>query len=542
MKFGPLPLDEAEGALLAHSLREGGVSLKKGHRLNPEDLAAIAKLGRDSVIVAKLDESDVGEDEAAYRLADALAGKNVVTAEPFTGRANHYAQAAGVLTVDKDRLARINAVHESLTVATLECHSSVTERQMLSTVKIIPFAAPRWALEQAVEIARAGDPLLQLHAYRPHRVGLVATQLSDTKTAMLDKTRAVLDARLEPMASAIAREIRCAHTQDAVADAIASLMAEGLSPIFVFGASATVDRRDVVPAGIEAAGGEVRHFGMPVDPGNLLVLGQSDATSIIGLPGCARSPKLNGFDWVMARLLAGLDVTPADIQAMGHGGLLKEISSRPQPREGRDEHPSSPRIAAIVLAAGQSRRMGEINKLTAELDSKALVAHVVDAALAAATDRVLVVTGHQDREIREALGARQVVYVHNAAFAEGLSTSLKAGIAALPASMDGALIALGDMPDVTPGMLDKLIAAFDPEEGREIIVPVAQGKPGNPVLWGAAYFADMQTLTGDQGAKRLIAEHSDKVCEVEVGSDAIFRDLDTADALAARQAKGASTS
>ncbi|MDX5366272.1 MAG: NTP transferase domain-containing protein, partial [Alphaproteobacteria bacterium] len=312
-----------------------------------------------------------------------------------------------------------------------------------------------------------------------------------------------------------------------VADAVRSLLKDGLSPILVFGASATVDRRDVVPSGIVLAGGDILHFGMPVDPGNLLLLARHGETPVIGLPGCARSPKLNGFDWVLARLAAGLEVTPKDIMGMGLGGLLKEIPTRPQPREGGSTAPSAPRIAALVLAAGKSSRMQGPNKLLMDVGDKPMVAHIVDAALESSAGPVIVVTGNAEAEVRAALAGRAVTFVHNPDYAEGLSTSLRAGLGALPEETDGALVCLGDMPDIRAAHLDRLIAAFDPEEGRTICVPTVAGKRGNPVLWGRDWFAAMMDVKGDTGAKHLIGENEDAVCEVPMPDDAALRDIDT---------------
>ena len=176
---------------------------------------------------------------------------------------------------------------------------------------------------------------LRVSPYRRRRVGVVSTRLPSLKETTIDRTLAHLAERLAPTGAAIVADRRVPHTADAVADALAAAIErDGADLAIVFGASAIADRRDVIPAGIEAAGGAVVHFGMPVDPGNLLLLGARDGVPVIGAPGCARSPKENGFDWVLHRLLADLPVTRADIVALGVGGLLMEIVSRPQPRSG----------------------------------------------------------------------------------------------------------------------------------------------------------------------------------------------------------------
>tara|TARA_R110002074_G_scaffold86852_7_gene191668 strand:- start:830 stop:2446 length:1617 start_codon:yes stop_codon:yes gene_type:complete len=537
MIFGDLPTPEATGAILVHSVRAEGVSFKKGRLLSPDDVTALAAAGVARVAVVRLEADDVAEDEAAAALAAALAGSDTRVAAPFTGRANLFAEADGILVYDRARLDAINLIDEALTVAVLAPYESVSARQMIGTVKVIPFAAPRAALDSALALAHEGGPLVRVAPFVARRVGLVATRLSGTKESVLDKSRKILDARLAAMGSAIGKELRCDHDEAQVAAHVSTLLAEGFSPIFVFGASAITDRRDVIPAGIVAAGGEIVHFGMPVDPGNLMLLGRHGSTPVLGLPGCARSPALNGFDWVLARLLAGVEVTRADIMRMGSGGLLKEISTRPQPREGKPTpKPAAPRIGAIVLAAGKSSRMGDTNKLTAEVEGRAMVLRAVEAAKASGAAPVIVVTGHEADSVRAELAAHaDVQFVHNPDFAEGLSTSLRTGAASLPAGLDAAFVCLGDMPDISAAHLARLLAAFDPDEGRTICVPTVSGKRGNPVLWGAAYFAELQGLKGDTGAKHLIGEHAEAVCEVPMPDDAALRDIDTPEELAARR-------
>ena len=194
--------------------------------------------------------------------------------------------------------------------------------------------------------------------------------------------------------------------------------------------------------------------------------------------------------------------------------------------------PSEPTIAAIVLAAGRSTRMGAETKLLADLAGKPLVRHVVEAALASRARPVLVVTGHQAASIVAALAGLEVTVVDNPDYAVGLSSSLKAGIAAVPGGCAGALILLGDMPQITGAHLDRLIAAFAAEEGAATIVPTYEGQRGNPVLWPRAYFAEMLQLDGDAGARRLLTAHADRVREIDLDTDAILADVDTPAALA----------
>lgn len=302
----------------------------------------------------------------------------------------------------------------------------------------------------------------------------------------------------------------------------------------VFGASAIADRRDVIPAAIESIGGAVEHFGMPVDPGNLMLIGKVNNLPVLGAPGCARSPKENGFDWILMRLLAGLPVTRADVTGMGVGGLLMEIVTRPQPRV-PVETGGDRKVAAMILAAGRSTRMGGPNKLLAELNGKKLVRIVAEQALASKASPVIVVTGHQGAEVEAALQGLKVQFVRNPAFAEGLATSVKTGIGAVPESADGVVVCLGDMPLIDSRLIDRLVESFAPDRGSLIVVPVAGGRRGNPVLWSRRFFPELMTLDGDIGARHLIAQHAETVAEVEVEGKSAFLDIDTPEMLADAQ-------
>jgi molybdenum cofactor cytidylyltransferase len=546
VKFGETPIDEAAGAILAHSWRAGGINFSKGRRLSDEDVGRLRAAGVSSVVAARLDPDDVHEDEAAESVAKALAGPGIEITAPFTGRCNHFAREAGVAVIDHERVDALNELHESVTVATLAPFARVTPRQMVATVKIIPYAAPRIAVDRAIDVAKAANrPMVSVAPFKPMRAGLVQTRLPGTRDKVLDKAVSTTGKRLTALGSSLVGERRCTHDAAAIAGALEELKAEGCDIFLVAGASAIVDRHDVVPAGIEQAGGKVTHFGMPVDPGNLLLTAELDGKPVLGLPGCAKSPKYNGFDMVLERLAAGLPVGRSEIVKMGAGGLLAEIPTRPQPRDDSDEEGAAqqaPRVAVLVLAAGRSTRMGGPNKLLAEGNGQPLVVHAVKAALASQAIEVVVVLGHMADQVRAAIEQAvpanpRLRFVTNPDFAEGLSTSVRTGIAALGKEIDAAVVQLGDMPGVNAALLDRLMAAFSPVEGRSICVPTVGGKRGNPVLWDRRFFPEMIRVSGDTGAKHLIGEHADLVCEVEMTGEAAVTDIDTPEALAAWRAR-----
>ena len=529
MKFGPATPDDAVGGVTVHAIRQNGLVLKKGSVIGADEVAALKRAGVSEIVVARLDKNDASEDEAASSIAAAVAGDGVSVERAFTGRANLFAAQAGILVVDRAAVDRINRVDEAITFATLAAFKAVVAGEMIATVKIIPFGVEAKLRDAAIEAAKSGR--MRVAPFKIRKVGIVSTILPGLASKVIDKTLKVTAERLAPAGASIIAERRIAHDKDALAPAIEELLALGAELVLVFGASAIADRRDVIPAAIEKIGGTVEHFGMPVDPGNLMLLGHAKGMPVLGAPGCARSPKENGFDWVLMRLLAGLEVTRADVTGMGVGGLLMEIVTRPQPRV-LVEADGNRKVAVVILAAGRSTRMGGPNKLLAELNGKKLVRIVAEQALASKASSVIVVTGHQGVEVAAALKGLDVTFVTNSQFADGLATSVKAGVATVPASADGAIVCLGDMPLIDARLIDRLMEAFAPDRGSLIVVPVAGGRRGNPVLWSRRFFPELMALDGDIGARHLIAQHAEAVAEVEVEGKSAFLDIDTPEMLA----------
>jgi molybdenum cofactor cytidylyltransferase len=536
MKFGPVPPEQALGATAVHTIRKGELVLKKGAVIDASHVAALKAAGIADVVVARLDPGDVSEDDAAAAIAEAIAGEGVRADKAFTGRSNLFADAAGMLIVDRAPIDAMNRIDEAVTVATLPAYKPVVEGEMLATVKIIPFAVAGDIFLSAMKTAQAAKPLVRIAPYKVKKVGVVSTLLPGLSPKVIDKTLKITEERLAPAGARIVAQRRVPHDQAKLAQAIREIEKEGAELVIVFGASAIADRRDVIPAAIEAVGGSIEHFGMPVDPGNLMLIGKAHGRPVLGAPGCARSPKENGFDWVLMRLLAGLPVSREDITGMGVGGLLMEIVTRPQPRDEKVIDKGG-RFAAVILAAGRSTRMGGSNKLLAEITGKPLARIAAEAALKSRARPVIVVTGHQGETLREALADLPLEFVDNPDFAEGLSTSLRAGISALPVDIDGVVVLLADMPHVDSVLIDKLISAYEPDRGGLIAVPAMAGKRGNPVLWSRRFFPELMALEGDVGARHLIGKYSEAVVEVPVAGTAALTDVDTPDALQAVKAE-----
>ena len=543
MKFGDFPVNQAAGIILAHSQRVGDKLLRKGLVLTESDTGALTKAGVRSIIGVRLGPDDYDENAAAEKIARVAGGKNILISTARTGRCNLLAATRGLVTVDADRLNALNLVDETATLATLVPFVAVEKGDIIATAKIITFGVAKATIGKCEKIAKDGSPLVGIAPFIPKQIGLVQTVFPAHREQILDKATAVTRVRVQSLGCDFIDDIRTPHTAEDVAAGLRTLQAAGCHIALALGASAIADREDVIPAAVTQCGGTIDHFGMPVDPGNLLLLGRVGNMHVLGLPGSARSPRLHGFDWILQRLVADMEVRGVDLMRMGVGGLLKEIPGRPMPRakisdpETTDRGTAAPhKVAAIVLAAGQSRRMGSVNKLLADIAGKPMTAHVVDAAIASAASPVVVVTGHEATYLEEALADRDVRFIHNSDFANGLSTSLRVGLTMLNADIDGAVVCLGDMPSVSTDHINRLIVAFDPAAGHAIIVPTFNGKRGNPVLWHRRFFAQMSDVSGDVGARHLIGDNEGSLLELAMDDDAILADLDTPAALAAHKA------
>ena len=334
MRFGPVPLAQAEGAILAHSLRAGGTRLRKGQRLGASEIATLAEAGQAEVVVARLEPGDVAEDAAAARLAAGIAADpaaaGLTGASPFTGRANLYAGAAGLALIDAARVDAVNRVDPAITLATLPRFARVAPGLLVATVKIIAYGVPTERLEAAIAVAAGA---VRVAPFRLRSAGLVMTRVPGQPERLNAKGQSAVTARLAGLGMTLAGVAEVVHETAALADALARAPGEA---VLVLTGSATSDLHDTAPEALRAAGGRIERFGMPVDPGNLLFLGAlGDGRPVIGLPGSARSLVAHGADWVLERVACGLSVSSHDIAAMGVGGLLKEIPIRPQPRERR---------------------------------------------------------------------------------------------------------------------------------------------------------------------------------------------------------------
>ncbi len=327
MYLTTLPPEQAIGHILRHNLSgpDGRKAFAKGHRIAAADLPRLSALGLEQLRVAVLEPGDVHEDEAARRLAAAVCGPGVLARPPAASRVNLLAAADGIVRVDRVALLQINEI-DGLTIATLPSHRLARASQRVATIKIIPFAILEEDLARAEAIgreARAGHrSVIALSPLRQLDVGVILAGSAAARTRIEAGVYPAIEARVVALGSRVLAVRYVESEEQVIAETIGELRAAGVQLLIIAGETSIMDRDDVTPQGIRLAGGRIEHYGAPVEPGNLLLLGYLDTLPVLGAPGCVRSRDVNIVDLLLPRLLAGEQITRRDIVELGHGGLL----------------------------------------------------------------------------------------------------------------------------------------------------------------------------------------------------------------------------
>jgi molybdopterin biosynthesis enzyme len=336
MRFGAIATAQAEGHILGHnvSAADGKTHYRKGKKLTAQDLAELQTLGYTTLYVAQLDVGDVLENPAAQELGQALQGNGLRVGSATNGRVNLFASQAGVLRVNVPHLHKINAC-EGISFATLPEHSIAQVGRLVATLKILPFALPGATVRTVLAIARTA-PILAITPFTSKRVALVFASSPQAQQRVQTSFLPALQARIAECGALCAEQAFLALQDESSEQALAQVLGELVGRnqlVLLAGETAIMDRQDLVPRAILRAGGEVTCWGVPVDPGNFLLIGYLQGVPLIGAPGCVRSRKRNVLDMVLPRLLVGDYLTQLDMAHLGHGGLLDEIPERPMPRE-----------------------------------------------------------------------------------------------------------------------------------------------------------------------------------------------------------------
>ncbi len=333
MKFGKLRIGTALGAILAHTLKVGKQTFRKGRILSEKDLKFLVEAGFNSVVAVTLETEDLHENAAAQRLASTITGPNLSLSPTATGRCNLIAEVDGLALIDSSTINDLNLTNEVIAISTISPFKQVSKGDVVATVKIITFGVAQSIIVECEKIIKENPIPIKVSPFTTKRIGLIQTTLPVLKEKLLEKTREVTKKRIMDLGSMFTHEEICQHDVLEVSRAIKICYSKGCEVVLIIGASAIADRCDVIPKAVQESGGEINHFGLPVDPGNLMLLAEMDSMIVLGLPGSARSPRLHGFDWILQRLLADINVKGKDLMLMGVGGLLKDIPSRPLPRK-----------------------------------------------------------------------------------------------------------------------------------------------------------------------------------------------------------------
>lgn len=525
MKFETRPTADSEGWQLAHSVPLGGKKLKKTHLISTQDIHELIQQDITSLQVFKLEEGDISEDDAAMQAAHAICGENLSVSQAGNGRANLVAATNGVFCTGV-AIDQLNQIDDAFSVASLSENTAVFKGQLVATIKLIPYGLKASILDKIPDRQTA-----YVRAYQPYSGALITTDPNFNS-----KVESITRQRVNRTGGQLEIVEQCAHHEMQLSELLISMCERRYDIILLLGASAISDTRDVMPAGVVRAGGTITKLGLPTDPGNLLMLAELNGIPIIGLPGCAKSPALNGLDWVLERFAAGLPIDHTSLTKMGVGGLLKEPKGRAVKRfaEPKSQQPTNQKntcnISVAILAAGQSNRSGASHKLLTKLNGVTVISKTVDVVSSCFDQPPTVVTGHNADEVTQALNGQLCSTSYNEHYADGMGTSLSHAVQEITADNDWLLVCLGDMPFVSEKTFE-LIKSAAKNTSASVIIPTFHGKRGHPVLWHKQHFVALSALSGDVGGKMILQSEGATILEIPTEDPGILIDLDTPEML-----------
>ena len=476
MKFGEKSISECLGDLLVHSVRIPNGKLPKGTKLSKTHIQSLRSMGIERLLVASLQKEDVDENLAAKLLSTAFYKTGFKLSVPSTGRVNFIAEHLSISRLDVKKINRLNEIDEAITFATVLPDQLLTKGQMVATLKIIPYAVSKRSIDKAIKLIKSGK-LLSCHQIISRNFSLIQTKFEDTKPSILLATENVTRTRLAQLECSLIDCQIVGHSAEYVSQALIRAREQGAQAFLLCGASAIADRVDVLPKALRIVGGEIFHFGLPVDPGNLSMVG-----------------------------------------------------SRPLPRKLVNKKISREKqVAGIILAGGNSTRMGTDNKLLLPMNNgMTMISWIVQTYLKSEINKLIIVTGFQEKAVKKALLGFDVEFIHNPHYETGQASSVSAGILGLAEQCDSALIGLGDMPFVTTDLINRLIESHQllPKSDIRITLPLLDGKRSNPVIWGRAFFEELRNISGDQGGRQIFADYLSAINGVSWDRRQFAEDID----------------
>ena len=529
MKIQSLRPLESIGLVLAQTYNLTSKTISKGTFVTNE-IVDYFKMGNvQTILCAVPEEGDIHEDEAAEAISNAIDKNQTYAEKASTGRVNFKSQSLCLVRYERHLIREVNLVDESIAFSIVEHNQLIAKNDLIATLKIIPFFTKKKYLDQVIKIL-AKNELFKIHSLKKKEVTLIQTCFEWQKRSIFKATSNVTRGRLEALGCPLKKETLIPHDHKSLCSEIRSSIDSGAQVLLISGASAITDRSDHIPKAILSVGGEIIQYGLAVDPGNLLLIGKIGDTNIIGMPGCARSPKLNGFDWVLQLLMANIPINKEELADMGAGGLLMEIASRPLPRAlAKSAKKREKKIMGIILAAGNSSRMGKDNKLLRNIGGASLVRNTAIEMLKSDIDSCSIVLGYQSDKVAAVIKDLNINLILNPFWEKGQASSLKAALNTLDSSYSDILVMLGDLPGVKSKHINKIIEEHLLANNRKskITIPSFNGKKGNPVIWGKSFFPDLSNLEGDVGGRTLFDQHPAAINLLVMEDEAVITDTDT---------------
>ena len=529
MKIEHLDPKESKGSILAQSYNLSERKLSKGTRVSKAIVELLNKENIKTILCAVPHENDMDEDAAAEAISNAIDRNRLYAEEASTGRVNFRTPALGVVRYNRELIKKINLVDESIAFSIVEHNQLLAKNDLIATLKIIPFFVSKIYVERVVTLLSKHE-IFKIHRLEEKKVGFIQTYYDWQKRSIFKATSNVTRSRLDALGCLLEKETLIPHDHESLCSEIKSSIDSGAQVLLISGASAITDRSDYIPKAILSVGGEIIQYGLAVDPGNLLLIGKIGGTTVIGMPGCARSPKLNGFDWVLQLLMANIPITKEELADMGAGGLLMEIASRPLPRAlSKSVNKREKKIMGVILAAGNSTRMGKDNKLLRNVGDASLVRNTAVEMLNSDVDSCSIVLGYQSDKVAEVIKDLNISLILNPLWQEGQASSLKAALNTLDDTYSDLLIMLGDLPGVKSRHINTIIEEHLLTNNRrsKITIPSFNGKKGNPVIWGRSFFPDLSNLEGDVGGRALFNHHPAAINLLDMDDPAVVTDTDT---------------
>ncbi len=529
MKIELLDPNKSGGSILAQTYNLSVKTLSKGTHVSEDIVELLNKENVKTILCAVPHKGDIHEDSAAETISKAIDASQLYAEEASTGRVNFRTPALSIVRYNRELIKKINLIDESIAFSIVEHNQLLAKNDLIATLKIIPFFISKIYVERVVSLISKSE-IFKIYRLGEKKVDLIQTYYDWQKRSIFKATSNVTSSRLNALGCSLQKETLIAHDHKSLCSEIKSSINSGAQVLLISGASAITDRSDHIPKAILSVGGEIIQYGLAVDPGNLLLIGQIGSTTVIGMPGCARSPKLNGFDWVLQLLMANIPINKEELADMGAGGLLMEIASRPLPRAlAKSAKKREKKIMGIILAAGNSTRMGKDNKLLRNVGGASLVRNTAVEMLKSDLDSCSIVLGYQSDKVAAVIKDLGINLILNPLWEEGQASSLKAALNTLDTSYSDLLVMLGDLPGVTSKHINKIIEEHLLTNNRKskITIPSFNGKKGNPVIWGRSFFPDLSNLKGDMGGRALFSQHPAAINLLDMEDPAVVTDTDT---------------